>query len=412
MSPSAPVAPTLLLAGAALLLPAQEQPKTPVFVGGTKLVLVDFVVTGKGEAMVGGLSASDFVVKEDGKIRPIVSFVAFGGGALPLGAGPAEVVVEAFPQAAAPVPQGPGAITVLLVDDGQMSPMQAVRLRPALKTLINTIAERSGALALIAPWSKITLAQEVEGNRALFAAAVDKIIGRRVEDRSTFPVSDAEAIAVQRGDRSMADRLVARFVALNPGFDPDQAAALVASRTVEVARDAKIRREDLYGVMLNSLDWLAKQPGRHSVVMVSGGFAYDSDDSTRQEEVVTRSLRANAPIHFLDVRGLAGLGRFQGVEYGPALDRDAGETPFAFSEAAEGSSNMAADTGGLTIRNTNDMTKGLTRLLDMTTTYYILGYEPPDHKKRGFRKIKVDVLPKGLHVLARRGYFDEASDPR
>jgi VWFA-related protein len=106
------------------------------------------------------------------------------------------------------------------------------------------------------------------------------------------------------------------------------------------------------------------------------------------------------------------MGRFQGVEYGPALDRDAGETPFASSDAAEGSSNLALDTGGLIIRNTNDLARGLTRLLDTMTTYYILGYEPPEHKKRGFRKIKVEVSTPGLQVIARRGYFDEASAPR
>ena len=128
--------------------------------------------------------------------------------------------------------------------------------------------------------------------------------------------------------------------------------------------------------------------------------------------MATRSLLANAPIHFVDSRGLQGIGRFQNVEYGPALDRDAGETPFAFSEAAEGSSNLADDTGGLTIRNTNDISKGLTRLLDMTSTYYVLGYEPPEHKKAGFRKIKVETSIKGYRVIARRGYFDEAASPR
>jgi VWFA-related protein len=145
--------------------------------------------------------------------------------------------------------------------------------------------------------------------------------------------------------------------------------------------------------------------------MVSGGFAYDADDS-KQQQVVTRSLRANAPIHFLDARGLQGMGVFQGVEYGPALDHDAGETPFAFAEASEGSTNLAADTGGIIIRNTNNFARGLTRVLDMTTTYYILGYDPPEHKKPGFRKIKVEVVNKNLHVIARKGYFDESSAAR
>ena len=392
----------------ALFLPAQERPKPPIFGAGTGLVLVDFVVTGKGEQMVGGLSAQDFVVKEDGKERRIVSFVAFSGGTPAEEAGPAEVIVVPFPSATPPPVLKRAAITVLFVDDGQLSPPQAFRLRPALKRLINIIAERNGALALIAPWSKVSLASEVEGNRAVFGAAVDKITGRRTDDRSSFPMSDAEAIAIERGDASMLSRLTLRFVALNAGLDADQAAITARGRATEVARDARIRRADAYGVLLRSLDWLVKQPGRHSVVMVSGGFAYDSDDS-KQQEVVTRSLRANAPIHFLDARGLQGLGQFQGVEYGPALERDAGETPFAFSDAAEGSSGLADDTGGLTIRNTNDIAKGLTRLLDTMTTYYILGYEPPEHKKRGFRKIKVEVLSKGLTVIARRGYFDEAT---
>jgi VWFA-related protein len=390
---------------------AQDKPKPPVFAGGTAMVLVDFVVTDKSNRIVSGLKASDFVVTEDGKVRPIASFAGFGGNAVEE-AGPEEVIVEPFPTAAPQKPaKTPDAITVLFVDDGQLSPPQAIRLRPALKKLIDIIAERNGAMAILAPWSNVSLASEVEGNRAVFGAAVDKITGRRVDEHSTFPISDAEAFAVERGDATMLSRITLRFVAMNPGFDADQAASAARSRASEVAHDARIRRADAFGVLLRALDWLVKQPGRHSVVMVSGGFAYDPEDS-KQQEVVTRSLVANAPIHFLDARGLQGMGLFQGVEYGPALDRDAGETPFAFSEASEGSSGLAADTGGLTIRNTNDATKGLTRILDMTTTYYVLGYEPPEHKKRGFRKIKVEVLTKGLKVIARRGYFDEASAAR
>lgn len=401
----------LLLVAQASSAPTQDRPKPPVFGVRTDLVLVDFVVLDKSDRVVTGLTAQDFVVKEDGKVRPITSFKGFSSEPAS-DAGPEEVIVEPYPSATPPPRAAPGAVSVVYVDDGQMSPSEAIRLRPALKKLIETLAERNGALVLIAPWSKISLAEEVFGNRATFSAAIDKIRGRRVEDRSSFPMADAEAIAIRRGDPSMKARVTQRFIALNPGFDEQSASAAVESRASEVDHDARIRREDAYGVLLSSLDWLARQPGRHSVVMVSGGFAHDSDESRKQQEVVTRSLLANAPIHFVDSRGLQGMGRFQNVEYGPALDRDAGETPFAFSEAAEGSSALADDTGGLTIRNTNDMWKGLTRLLDMTSTYYVLGYEPPQHKKSGFRKIKVETLVKGYRVIARRGYFDETASAR
>ncbi len=389
---------------------SQPAPKPPTFPTSTDVVLVDFVVTDNRDRAVAGLTIRDFVVKEDGKERPIVSFLAFANGSASDQPGPQGDVVV-YPPGETPPPPKSLAVTVLFVDDGQLSPTQASRLKPALKRLIMTMSERNGALALVAPWSNISLAREVEGNEATFAAAVDQIKGRRVEDHSTFPVSDAEAYAVERGDQSMLSRLTLRFVALNPGFDSDNAAAAARSRSSEVAHDARNRRADVYGVVLRSLDWLAKQPGRHSLVMVSGGYAHDPEDS-KQQEVVTRSLRANAPIHFLDARGLEGMGKFQGVEYGPALDRDAGEEPMAFSIAAEGSSNLAQDTGGITIRNANDLAKGLTRLFDTMTTYYILGYEAPLHPKRGFRKIKVESKTKGIRVIARAGYFDDSPAAR
>lgn len=54
----------------AISLPAQEQRTPPVFKAETEVVLVDFVVS--ADRPVTGLTASDFLVKEDGKKRPIV----------------------------------------------------------------------------------------------------------------------------------------------------------------------------------------------------------------------------------------------------------------------------------------------------------------------------------------------------
>jgi hypothetical protein len=58
------------------------------------------------------------------------------------------------------------------------------------------------------------------------------------------------------------------------------------------------------------------------------------------------------------------------------------------------------------VQNTNDMVKGLSRMLDTMKTYYVLGYEPPAGKA-GFRKIKVEVMRKDLKVLARRAYVSK-----
>lgn len=388
--------------------PANQTP--PTFAAGTSQVLVDFVVTGKDGVAVAGLSEKDFKVSEDGKERKIVSFLAYGTGSK---AGPDAAGSEAAAaEDAAPLT---GTISVLFVDDARLTPAQVFQLRPALKNLINAMADRQAALVLIAPTSKVSVARPLIDGRGEFLAAVDRINGGRTEGVDSFPVSDAEAFAAERGDTATLDRLIARFVSLNSApserMDPDLGVGPTRNRAAEVAREARRLRDEAYATMAKSLVWLGRQPGRHSLLMVSGGYARDPEDD-RQRELVTLSLRANAPIHFIDARGLIGGTLFQGVEYGPPIDGAAGESLFAVSDAAEASSTLADSTGGLAIRNSNDLTRALSRLFDTMTTYYLIGYEPPEHSKPGFRSIKVEARVSGLHVLARRGYFDEAGAAR
>jgi VWFA-related protein len=192
-------------------------------------------------------------------------------------------------------------------------------------------------------------------------------------------------------------------MALNPTLRQEEADAYARTRGAEIAHDARQRRNVLYGVVTLSLDWLAAKPGRHSVIIVSPGFARESTDQG-YHAIVSRALALNAPIHFVDVRGLQGVG-FQGVAYGPALSTEAAAAPFAWSDAAEGAMTLADDTGGIGVGNSNDVAKGLARVLESISTYYILGYEAPPHAKAGFKKITVEARTRGLSVRARRGYL-------
>lgn len=318
------------------------------------------------------------------------------------------------PPEALPTPVGgEGVTTVLFVDDAQLTPPEMARVAPALKKMVEVVGEQKGVLALVAPASGVQMADEAAGNRAVFWAAIDKIVGQRVDDHSPFPLSDHEAILADQGDNTALERLANRFVYLNRGVLRGYEIALAAARgrASEVAATARIRRAFFYEVLLKSFAFLALKPGRRSVVVVTGGYASDKEDLKRRE-VINRSLRANAPVHFLDARGVQGVSRFLDVQYREGSEHDGMEEPLAASDAAADTSGLAADTGGLYVRNANDMIKGLGRILEMTGTYYVLGYEPPPHAKGGFRKIKVDVATKGLKVLARRGYFDDAVAPR
>ncbi len=385
------------LVGAGL---AQDLPRPPAFSARTDLVLVDFVVTDKSDRPVAGLTARDFVVKENGAERPIVAFEAFGAGAAAI----ARSADTPPPTAAPPPPRVRDASTIVLVDDAHLTPDQAARLRPALKGLLATIGDRTGNLMLVAPLSNISVLGVLPAAASDLSATVDHIVGARIDEQTTFPVADAEALAIARRDNPTIARLVRRFMTLNPELSRDDAETFAIERGIEVAAQARVRRDRVYDVALACLDWLAGRPGRHSLIVVSGGFATDPDDA-KYFGVVTRSLRANAPIHFLDARGLSGFHIYHGAEFGPLLGLDADEGPFGRFEAAEGNVGLAVDTGGLIVQNTNQMEKGLDHLLDAISNYYLLAYERPAGGKPGFRKIAVQSRTKGLHVRARSGYF-------
>jgi VWFA-related protein len=388
------------LAATQVLSPtAQQGQAPPKFTAGTELVRVDFVVSDKAGRLVPGIAEKDCIVKEDGKERRIVSFEAFNEGAgTPSTANPSG-------SATTPAPRVVRSSTVLLVDDVHLSQEQIGIVRPALKNLLTTVAGQNDLLALVAPGSKLTIAGELPGTGPALAAAVDRIIGQRPEDHNELPVLDAEAIAILRGSQEVLQRVAARFVALNPTMNPEQAAAVAINRSTDVNFAARRRRETLFATATQALAWLSDKPGRHSVIMVSGGFAKDPGDPV-YSELVTKSLRVNAPLHFVDAHGLTGNRRFDSVEYSTRLGRNADEGPTGRTDAVEGSMDLADESGGVIVQNTNDIEKGLARILETMRTYYIVAYEAPAHNKPGFHKIEVQVKTKGLSVRARRGYYD------
>ena len=75
-------------------------------------------------------------------------------------------------------------------------------------------------------------------------------------------------------------------------------------------------------------------------------------------------------------------------------------------QEGEGAAALAADTGGFSVRSTNDFASGLVRIGRESSSYYLLGYNPGEIPRDGrFRKITVRVQGKGLTVRARRGYY-------
>jgi hypothetical protein len=113
-------------------------------------------------------------------------------------------------------------------------------------------------------------------------------------------------------------------------------------------------------------------------------------------------------MYFLDTRGLEGMPLAMTAEFGPMIDeQDIGAAFSESIEASEGSESLAADSGGFTVKNTNDLSRGIKRIADESQAYYLLGYNPTNTQRDGrFRKIQVKIPGgKGYQVRARKGYY-------
>ena len=150
------------------------------------------------------------------------------------------------------------------------------------------------------------------------------------------------------------------------------------------------------------LQSMAGVKGRKSLILVSEGFIYDPNID-EFKDTLQASRRSNMAVYFLDTRGLGGLSAYFGAEFGPAIPEQ--DLAFAFSEsfeASEGSESLASDSGGFTVRNTNDLSAGIQKIADDSRVYYLLGYNPTNTARDGrFRKIEVKSLQQRASRCAR-----------
>ena len=125
----------------------------------------------------------------------------------------------------------------------------------------------------------------------------------------------------------------------------------------------------------------------------------DNDDYFR--EILDVANRNNASFYPIDPRGLAAFDTPIGPDAPPPLTVDRA----MLNTRIETLRTLAENTDGLAVVNTNDLDKGLRRVADDLSGYYLLGYYSSNPKPDGtYRKITVRVRRPGVDVRARRGY--------
>jgi VWFA-related protein len=116
--------------------------------------------------------------------------------------------------------------------------------------------------------------------------------------------------------------------------------------------------------------------------------------------------RANATLYTIDPRGLVA---------GPDIDQDINMTDwYAYVRESQDSLRVLAEnTGGIAIVNQNDFDKGLKRIDNETSDYYVIGYysSNPDPLRKT-RKLEVRTTRENVNIRARETYSLRPSPAR
>ena len=408
----ASLAPALLvLAGAAVLLaqepavvpePPADQEAPPSFTGRVEQVIVDLVVTDKKGNPVSGITMDDLVVTEDDVPQAIISFEATG---------PAEGAEAAEPaEEPPPLPRissnteakiGRGPLFVVIVDDMNLTPSRPPDAQAPPASFLQRGASEGDYVNLIATSGSTWWTARMMAGRDKLIDTLKRLDGRRIPDLTIERLTDWEAMRIHLyRDQQVVRQVMKRFEKYGVSMlsQRDQHNPLtgtindpyVTGRAASQYFDARTRLRVALEVIERVLNGLSNAKGRKSVILISGGFIYDSNlDEFKRVNAASR--RANAAIYFVNARGLDNMPTEFSAQFGPRLSgSDVGYAFASMSRVDDGSENIAADSGGFTIRNTNDLARGIQRIARETQLYYLLGYVSSNDARDGtYREIEV-----------------------
>jgi VWFA-related protein len=385
----------------------------------TNLVQVDAVVVDKDGRQVTDLRAEDFEVFEDGKPQPITNLTYVSTQPAPAAAPPSQQKTATknatAEKNALPVPptrlrpEDVRRRIVLVVDDLTMSMSSAVFMKRALNRFIEEQMQEGDLVAIFRTRGGIGALQQFTNDKRQLRTAINSIRAHGFHRRSLSaddPFASSMMQAASDEDVNRDYYTVGTLGALNllvRGLRelPGRKAIMLFSDSLPIFTESG--RNDL---IVDSLDRLVDSANRASVVI------YTTD--TRGLETLNFSADMGSG-SFIGGGGFwTGIGR----EVNGAVVSDMQNYGSMFGrmrtrhfDSQEGMSYLARRTGGLFNHNTNDIGRGLVRMLDDQRGYYLIAYRPdesifdPQTGKPRFHKIEVKVKRAGLKVRSRTGFI-------
>jgi VWFA-related protein len=391
---------------------APAQTRQPTFRAGVQIVEVDVRVFDRNGQFVGDLTRDDFEIIENGQQQIIDALHVVGVGALGASAAPAAPAAPGAPVA----PVAP-AVWIFFFDLNHLSPGGGFdRARKAVEDFIRD-RFKDGDLAGILAGERMINNRLTSVKRELLEAVtqVKPRAGNRtrlLELTREWPrlLDFEEAIRIARNEADVVERAITRACADDPDAcsnaaeDPRAfAEVMVRAKGVRIQQEVHRAATETLSALNGLASGLARMPGPKTVVFLSDGFVSQDLESTVRS-VVGQATRVGARVYAIDVRGLNRTGNPGIIDQ--FLADDQYNDVQRFDGLADGPNSLAVDTGGLMIRNENNIGRALDRIADDSGRYYVLAYQPTNASFDGsYRPIQVRVKRDALRVRARRGYL-------
>ena len=406
----------------------------------TNLIQVDAVVTDKNGKPVTDLREDDFEIQENGKKQDITNF-SFVPLASAMTEPPApEAAVDKSGPPAPPLPtvklrrEQVRRTIALVFDDLGLSAQSVTYVRRAIRKFVEEQMQPGDLVAILKTSSVVGLTQQFTSNKQQLLKAADGIRWNPLGRGGLSPFAPIEG-----------DDIIAETRSEIPGGSEDNGI------NIDEFSDELFTIGTL-GTLNYIVQGLKDLPGRKSVMLFSDGINIRNTEG--QSDRVLNDLRrltdyanrASVVIYTLDAKGLPGLelsaqdntrgmmrprgggtSRASGLggkgAAGGGMANNRVESSLTARrlgawESQQGLNYLADETGGLAMRNTNDLSGGIKKMLDDQQGYYLIGYHPDektfDPARLRFNKLTIKVKRSGLKVRYRSGFMgftDEKASP-
>ncbi|MCA1591459.1 MAG: VWA domain-containing protein [Acidobacteria bacterium] len=389
----------------------------------SELWQTDVMVFDKGGKFVDGLKPEQFELRVDGKPQSVSFFERIKAGTVDEDAqlAAARGGLTRSPRektGGAVVPLDRGRIIFFFVDDLHLSADGGIRMRKLLHRFVDEELRQNDVAAITSASGQIGFLQQLTDNKAVLRTAITRIGSRSssVFDGERPPMSEVQAIAIERNDYQVRDVFVDALLRDSLGLKRQVAENMVEAR----ARSIGAASSSVSANTLRSLEYMMRGasplPGRKILFFISEGFPLDYSGNIKDflRRVTDAAARSGVVIYSLDAQGLtSGMPDATGDRAFDPMGRLTSTDAQEISARQEPLHILAVETGGRALVNTNAIGDAVNKGLQESSVYYLLAWRPENAEGRGggggakFHRIEVSLKDRpDLNVVVRRGFYD------